>query len=167
MASVLITGTSKGIGFEAALAFGRVGHQVFATMRNPAQAPALAEAAAKEKLPILISTMDVDSDASVQDAIAAILKSGPIDVLVNNAGVEAVGSVEELPLSAFRSVMETNYFGVAPLHSGLVSHPCANAAAAASSTSAPSPDASATRHSPPTAPRSGRSKPSAKASPAR
>ncbi len=112
MASILITGTSKGIGFEAALAFARAGHQVFATMRNPAQSPTLAEAAAREKLPILISRMDVDSDASVQDAIAAILKNGPIDVLVNNAGVEAVGSVEELPLSTFRSVMETNYFGV-------------------------------------------------------
>jgi NAD(P)-dependent dehydrogenase (short-subunit alcohol dehydrogenase family) len=113
MASVLITGTSKGIGFEAALAFARVGHQVFATMRNPAQSPALAETAAREKLPILISTMDVDSDQSVHDAIAAILKNhGPIDVLVNNAGVEAVGSVEEVPLSNFRSVMETNYFGV-------------------------------------------------------
>jgi NAD(P)-dependent dehydrogenase (short-subunit alcohol dehydrogenase family) len=112
MASILITGTSKGIGFEAALAFARAGHQVFATMRNPAQSPALADAAAREKLPIRISTMDVDSDASVQDAIAAILKNGPIDVLVNNAGVEAVGSVEELPLSTFRSVMETNYFGV-------------------------------------------------------
>jgi NAD(P)-dependent dehydrogenase (short-subunit alcohol dehydrogenase family) len=112
MASVLITGTSKGIGFEAALAFAGAGHQVFATMRNPAQAPGLAEAAAREKLPILISTMDVDSDQSVHDAIAAILKNhGPIDVLVNNAGVEAVGSVEEVPLSNFRSVMETNYFG--------------------------------------------------------
>jgi NAD(P)-dependent dehydrogenase (short-subunit alcohol dehydrogenase family) len=112
MASVLITGTSKGIGFEAALAFARAGHKVFATMRNPAQAPGLAETAAREKLPILISTMDVDSDQSVHDAIAAILKNhGPIDVLVNNAGVEAVGSVEEVPLSNFRSVMETNYFG--------------------------------------------------------
>ena len=112
MASVLITGTSKGIGSEAALAFARAGHQVFATIRNPAQAPALATTAAAEKLPIVISRMDVDSDASVHGAITAILKNGPIDVLVNNAGVEAVGSVEEIPLSIFRSVMETNYFGV-------------------------------------------------------
>ena len=50
MASVLITGTSKGIGFEAALAFGRAGHKVHATMRNPSQSPALAETAAREKL---------------------------------------------------------------------------------------------------------------------
>ena len=112
MASVLITGTSKGIGFEAALAFGRAGHTVHATMRKPSQSPELAETAAREKLPITVSAMDVDSDESVSRAIAAIQKDrGPIDVLVNNAGVEKTGSVEELPLADFRSVMETNYFG--------------------------------------------------------
>jgi NAD(P)-dependent dehydrogenase (short-subunit alcohol dehydrogenase family) len=111
MATVLITGTSKGIGFETALAFGRAGHQVYATMRNPSQSPSLADAAAREKIPIKVSSMDVDSDQSVSDAIAAILKDGPIDILVNNAGVEAVGSVEEIPLSKFRAIMETNFFG--------------------------------------------------------
>ncbi|MGA9566116.1 MAG: SDR family oxidoreductase [Candidatus Korobacteraceae bacterium] len=112
MASVLITGTSKGIGFEAALTFARAGHKVFATMRNPSLSSQLAETAAREKLSIHVSTMDVDSDQSVSDGIAAILKDhGPIDVLVNNAGVEGAGSVEELPLAEFRAVMETNYFG--------------------------------------------------------
>lgn len=111
MASVLITGTSKGIGLETALAFGRAGHRVHATMRNPSQSPALAETAARENLPITVSTMDVDSDASVNDAIATILKSGPVDVLVNNAGVEGVGPIEQFPLASFRAIMETNYFG--------------------------------------------------------
>jgi NAD(P)-dependent dehydrogenase (short-subunit alcohol dehydrogenase family) len=64
MASVLITGTSKGIGFEAALAFGRAGHTVHATMRKPSQSSELAEIAAREKLPINVSPMDVDSDES-------------------------------------------------------------------------------------------------------
>ena len=78
MSAVLITGTSKGIGFEAALAFGRAGHEVHATMRNPSHAPELAAAAAREKLPITISTMDVDSDQSVSHAIAAIRRDhGP------------------------------------------------------------------------------------------
>jgi NAD(P)-dependent dehydrogenase (short-subunit alcohol dehydrogenase family) len=112
MASVLITGTSKGIGLQAALAFGRAGHEVCATMRNPSQSPELAETAAREKLPITISTMDVDSDQSVSHGIAQIHEEhGPIDVLVNNAGVERMGSVEELPLADFRAAMETNYFG--------------------------------------------------------
>jgi NAD(P)-dependent dehydrogenase (short-subunit alcohol dehydrogenase family) len=111
MTSVLVTGTSKGIGLETALAFARAGYQVYATMRKPAASPALAETAASEKLPITVSAMDVDSDGSVSDAIAALQSNGPIDVLVNNAGVEAAGSVEELPIDAFRSTMETNYFG--------------------------------------------------------
>jgi NAD(P)-dependent dehydrogenase (short-subunit alcohol dehydrogenase family) len=112
MASVLITGTSTGIGLATALTLGRAGHEVYATMRDPSRAPKLAEKTAHEELPIKISVMDVDSDASVKTAIANIQKdAGHIDVLVNNAGVERTGSIEELPLSEFRAVMETNYFG--------------------------------------------------------
>jgi NAD(P)-dependent dehydrogenase (short-subunit alcohol dehydrogenase family) len=123
MSAVLITGTSKGIGFEAALAFGRAGHEVHATMRNPSHAPELAAAAAREKLPISISTMDVDSDQSVSHAIAAIRRDhGPIEVLVNNAGVEKAGSVEELSLADFRAVMETNYFGAIRCIQALAPH---------------------------------------------
>jgi NAD(P)-dependent dehydrogenase (short-subunit alcohol dehydrogenase family) len=67
---------------------------------------------AKEKLPVTIVTMDVDSDSSVTNAFAKIRgEGGRIDVLVNNAGIERHGSVEELPMEAFRAVMETNYFG--------------------------------------------------------
>lgn len=111
MSKVLITGTSKGIGYETALMFARAGHEVFATMRNPAQSD-LGEVAAREKLPITISVLDVDSDESVQGGISKIVaEHGRIDALVNNAGVEASGAVEEVPLSAFRSTMETNYFG--------------------------------------------------------
>ncbi len=123
MKSVLITGTSKGIGLESALAFGRAGYKVHATMRNPAQSPELAETAAREKLPVTVSTLDVDSDQSVDRAIAAIQKDhGPIDVLVNNAGIERAGSVEELPLADFRAVMETNYFGAIRCIQALVPH---------------------------------------------
>jgi NAD(P)-dependent dehydrogenase (short-subunit alcohol dehydrogenase family) len=113
MASVLITGTSKGIGLATALAFGRAGHRVHATMRNPVLSPELAQTAARERLPILISTLDVDSDRSVEDVVRNIQEQhGPIEVLVNNAGIAQNGSVEELQLSEFRAVMETNYFGV-------------------------------------------------------
>ena len=113
MASVLITGTSTGIGLATALTLGRAGHEVYATMRDPSRAPELAERTAHEKLPIKISVMDVDSDTSVKTAIANIQSdAGHIDVLVNNAGVERSGSIEELPLFEFRAVMETNYFGV-------------------------------------------------------
>jgi NAD(P)-dependent dehydrogenase (short-subunit alcohol dehydrogenase family) len=108
MAKVLITGTSSGIGLATALELGRAGHQVYATMRNPARAPELGERAATEGLPITILTMDVDSDRSVADCFAAVQY---LDVLVNNAGIERQGSVEELPMEDFRATMETNYFG--------------------------------------------------------
>jgi NAD(P)-dependent dehydrogenase (short-subunit alcohol dehydrogenase family) len=123
MASVLITGTSKGIGLETALAFARAGHTVYATMRNPGRSPELAQISAGEKLPIHISAMDVDSDDSVTSAIRAILAThGSVDILVNNAGIERAGSVEELPFSDFRACMETNYFGTLRCIQALVPH---------------------------------------------
>jgi NAD(P)-dependent dehydrogenase (short-subunit alcohol dehydrogenase family) len=111
MATILITGCSEGIGYETALTFARAGHNVLATMRTPANSPQLAEIATAESLPITVLTMDVDSDSSVSTCIAALLAEGPIDLLINNAGIEMTGSVEEQSLSQFRAVMETNYFG--------------------------------------------------------
>lgn len=112
MARVLITGTSSGIGLATALELGRAGHQVCATMRNPARAPQLGEQVSREGLPVSIVTMDVDSDRSVADCFATIYGQGEqIDVLINNAGIERHGSVEELSMEDFRATMETNYFG--------------------------------------------------------
>ena len=112
MSVIFITGSSTGIGLATAVAFGRARHDVYATMRNPDRAPELASIAAKERLPIKILPMDVDSDTSVGKAVAGVLaESGRIDVLVNNAGIAVTGPVEELPLAEFRRVMETNYFG--------------------------------------------------------
>jgi NAD(P)-dependent dehydrogenase (short-subunit alcohol dehydrogenase family) len=113
MKSVIITGTSKGIGMETALVFARAGYKVFATMRNPGMATAFKQKIKEESLSITIAAMDVDSDESVKQCIDAIIReNGAIDVLVNNAGIERHGSIEELKMEDFKSVMETNYFGV-------------------------------------------------------
>jgi len=112
MSVVLITGASTGIGLATAVTLGRAGHDVQATMRNPARSPELAEVAAKEKLSVTIHPMDVDDDASVKNRVAQILKQwGRIDDLVNNAGIGMMGPIEETPLTEFRQVMETNFFG--------------------------------------------------------
>src|SRR5882672_3328140 len=112
MSKVLITGTSSGIGFQTAIVLGRAGHRVYATMRNLERGAALRELVEKEHLPISIVKMDVDSDDSVGAATSAIrAQSGPIDVLVNNAGIERTGSIEGLSLDDFKATMETNYFG--------------------------------------------------------
>jgi NAD(P)-dependent dehydrogenase (short-subunit alcohol dehydrogenase family) len=113
MPVTLVTGTSTGIGLATALAFGHAQHQVYATMRHPDAAPELSTVARSQKLPIKILAMDVDDDHSVSTTIAKVLaEAGRIDVLVNNAGIHASGAIEEIPLAAFRRVMETNYFGV-------------------------------------------------------
>lgn len=112
MASILVTGASRGIGLATCLSLGRAGHRVFATMRNPEGAPELGATAGSESLPITVSAMDVNSDESVRATVdKTVAQYGPLDVLVNNAGIERRGSVEELPLDEFRAVMETNYFG--------------------------------------------------------
>ena len=112
MKSIIITGTSKGIGLETALTFARARYKVFATMRNPANAADFKQMIVDEGLPIVISAMDVDDDESVITGIGSIIKeNGPVDVLVNNAGIEYHGSIEEVPLADFKAIMETNYFG--------------------------------------------------------
>ncbi len=113
MKQVLITGTSKGIGLETALAFGRAGYKVFATMRDLDKASDLKQTVRNESLDVTISKMDVDSDDSVKGCVGAIIqKHGCIDVLVNNAGIERHGSIEEMTMDDFQAIMNTNYFGV-------------------------------------------------------
>lgn len=112
MSTIFITGCSTGIGFATAEVLARSGHQVYATMRNPQRSPELGQLAVQDKLPIIVLPMDVDSDESVKATVAEVIaRAGKIDVLVNNAGIYRMGAVEEVPLSAFREVMETNYFG--------------------------------------------------------
>lgn len=112
MAIILITGSSTGIGFATAELLAKSGHKVYATMRNPKNSPQLQALAEKENLPITILSLDVDNDASVKECIDEIIsREGSIDVLVNNAGIENLRSVEETSLEEYKKIMETNFFG--------------------------------------------------------
>lgn len=108
MAKILITGTSKGIGYDATLLLARAGHQVIATMRNPG-ASDLEKVAQEAKLPISVLPLDVDDDTSVTKIFDQVGSS--IEVLINNAGIYSINAVEDESLEQFRRVMETNYFG--------------------------------------------------------
>ena len=108
VAKVLITGTSKGIGYDTTLLLARAGHEVVATMRNPGACD-LEKVAAEAKLPVTVLPLDVDDDASVAGVFGKVGDS--IDVLVNNAGIYSINAVEDESLEQFRRVMETNYFG--------------------------------------------------------
>jgi len=113
MKTVVITGACRGIGLETALKFARAGYKVFATMRNPDKASTLNQKIKNESLDIISLKMDVDSDTSVKQCMDNIKQNyGSVDVLVNNAGIERHGSIEEMPIDDFQAVMNTNYLGV-------------------------------------------------------
>ena len=107
MLSALITGASTGIGLESAVLFAQRGYRVYAGARNPAASDGLQRAVAAG-LAISPIVLDVDDDRSVQAAVARV---GPVDVLVNNAGIGSAGPVELLPLEEVRAMFETNVFG--------------------------------------------------------
>ena len=116
MKSVIITGANRGIGLETALAFGRAGYKVFATMRNPQNAAAFTQKITEESLPISISAMDVDSDESVKQCIDAILQqNGPVGVLVNNAGIQNWMSIPDTNFYQ-KSSEEITTNVLAPIH---------------------------------------------------
>ena len=103
MKTVLITGCSSGYGLETARHFHAQGWNVVATMRTPRQ----------DVLPrsdrMRIVALDVTRPESIRAALEA---SGPVDVLVNNAGIGAIGAFEATPMDAARTIFETNTFGV-------------------------------------------------------
>ncbi len=113
MEVALVTGSSTGIGLATALHLARNGYETYATMRDPdAGGDAVRAAAQSEGLPIHLSRLDVDEDASVEGAVrAALERSGQIDVLVNNAGIGMGGPIEETSDADLRKVFETNFFG--------------------------------------------------------
>jgi NAD(P)-dependent dehydrogenase (short-subunit alcohol dehydrogenase family) len=103
MKTVLITGCSSGYGLEIARHFHAQGWNVIATMRTPREDlfPR------SERLRVL--ALDVTKPESIAAALEA---SGPIDALVNNAGIGLFGAFEVTPMSTVREVFETNTFGV-------------------------------------------------------
>ena len=86
MATVLITGSARGIGFQLAKQYAEAGNRVLATCRNPDKADNLKTVAAASKGLMTIHRMDVSNMESVRSA-AAEIGGLPIDIIINNAGV--------------------------------------------------------------------------------
>jgi len=105
MKTILITGCSSGYGLETARHFHRQGWNVIATMRNPGT-PRADVLAPTDRLRVL--ALDVTDEASIASAIKT---AGPIDVLVNNAGIGLLGAFEATPMATVRELFETNTFG--------------------------------------------------------
>ncbi len=121
MATILITGANKGIGYESARQLIAAGHTVYVGARDAERGRAAADALGARFVQI-----DVSDDASVEAAAKTIDAEGGLDVLVNNAGIEPRAAdggfvpVAEVTADTMRSVFETNVFGqVRTLHAFL------------------------------------------------
>jgi len=109
----VVTGSSSGIGFETSLLLSRNGVYTYATMRNLNKSQQINDVAEKEHLPLKVLQLDVTDDKSVKDAIRQVKdESSRIDVLINNAGYDVMGAVEDISIEEFKSQFETNLFGV-------------------------------------------------------
>ncbi|MFE2444329.1 SDR family NAD(P)-dependent oxidoreductase [Streptomyces sp. NPDC021218] len=113
MTTTLITGANKGLGFETARRLIAAGHTVYLGSRDAERGRRAAE-----RLGARLVVLDVTDDASVAAAAKAIEADGGLDVLVNNAGIEArtpdggVIGAAEVTADMMRKVFETNVFGV-------------------------------------------------------
>ncbi|MEZ0447641.1 SDR family NAD(P)-dependent oxidoreductase [Cellulomonas sp. ICMP 17802] len=121
MPTVLITGTSTGIGLETALAAADAGWTTVATMRDLAKAGTLRERGGG--FPLDVRQLDVTDHDAVDALVAAVVADhGSLDAVINNAGAGQVGTAETLGMDAFRSCMEVNYFGVVALTQAALPH---------------------------------------------
>jgi NAD(P)-dependent dehydrogenase (short-subunit alcohol dehydrogenase family) len=116
MRSVLITGTSTGIGQATAVTLAARGWHVFATMRNLEKRGRLEQALKEAGVQhgVALEQLDVTDTSSIRSAVASTLSQtgNKLDAVVHNAGVAAAGALEDVPESELRRVMETNFFGV-------------------------------------------------------
>ncbi|WBP91324.1 SDR family NAD(P)-dependent oxidoreductase [Kitasatospora cathayae] len=113
--TVLITGTSSGIGLAAAIGAARAGWTAIATMRDTGKADALLKAAAEAGVAdrVQVKRLDVTDPGSIAACLDEVIaEHGRLDALVNNAGAAQVGTIEQSSLDDVRAAMEVNFFGV-------------------------------------------------------
>lgn len=116
--TVLITGTSSGLGKTAAMLFADNGWNVVATMRNPASAKELANLAN-----VLVTRLDVQDQKSITAAIeAGITRFGQIDALVNNAGFGLFGLFEAISREKALEQFDVKVFGVMDVTRAILPH---------------------------------------------
>jgi NAD(P)-dependent dehydrogenase (short-subunit alcohol dehydrogenase family) len=111
MRSVVITGSSSGIGRACALTLDRKGFRVFAGVRKDADGDALRDATSALLTPVHVDVTDSASIAAMAEQVAAEVGEAGLDGLVNNAGTTFPCPIEHLPLDGFRHQLEVNLVG--------------------------------------------------------
>lgn len=121
--SVLITGTSSGIGLETALSLAQQGFRVYATMRDLEKRYALEKAAEDRGAVLRILELDVTRSETIENAVESIVQeSGEIYGLVNNAGIAIHSYFEDLPSHTIQKVFQTNVFGTMEVTRAVLPH---------------------------------------------
>jgi NAD(P)-dependent dehydrogenase (short-subunit alcohol dehydrogenase family) len=121
--TVLVTGTSSGIGLATAVAAARAGFTTVATVRDVDRAVALRDAVARAQVKVDILRLDVTDADSVETGVRTVVERyGRLDALVNNAGVGHLGTVELTPLADLRAVMEVDFFGAVAMTRAAMPH---------------------------------------------
>ena len=110
---ILITGTSTGLGVATAVQAAQAGHTVYATMRNTQKRGTLDAAAQVAGVSLNVLQLDVQDTGSVNAAVDTVIaEQGHIDVLINNAGMGYVRSLEQAEESDIQKILDINYTGV-------------------------------------------------------
>jgi NAD(P)-dependent dehydrogenase (short-subunit alcohol dehydrogenase family) len=110
----VVTGSSSGMGYETSLILARNGFHTYASMRklDGDGSKQITDIAKNENLLLEVIQLDVNNDNSVTDAINRIAnEKGRIDVVINNAGYDLMGALEETSIEEIKAQFETNFFG--------------------------------------------------------
>lgn len=110
--NAIITGAGKGIGRAIAIALAQEGVQIGLIARTAADLEKVAQEIAQYGVKTSIATADVTDIDAVNAAVSALKSSlGPIDVLINNAGIAAFGSFMELEPAKWEEIIKVNLLG--------------------------------------------------------
>lgn len=108
MATVMITGASKGIGRATALYLDKKGFSVLAGVRNQADGDQLCKEASERLQPVLVDITNADQVVQLAETVSKIVGQNGLDGLVNNAGIAVAAPLEFLPIDEFRRQIEVN-----------------------------------------------------------
>jgi NAD(P)-dependent dehydrogenase (short-subunit alcohol dehydrogenase family) len=125
---ILVTGASSGFGLMTAQSLAQAGHTVYASMRetagrNAPQVAAVAAWAAEHNVDLRTIELDVQSDASAEAGVAAILsQAGRLDVIVHNAGHMVFGPAEAFTPDQFIQQYDVNVLGAQRVNRAALPH---------------------------------------------
>lgn len=111
--TAIITGGSRGLGKAMALLLAQEGVNIGITGRNEEKLKAVAEELKEVGVKVAYAAFDISNEPEVKKGIDALVAElGGVDVLINNAGIGKIGTLEEMSSEDWQQVIQTNLFGV-------------------------------------------------------